>query len=233
MKIKELKLFTNQLEKQKEFFLKVLGFEFLDETENEFCLKIGWSKLRFVKSNKIHTYHYCFLIPSNKLMESLEWMNNRTETVDVENGEKIVHFEDWNADSFYFYDGGGNIAEFIVRHDLKNEVDSEFDLNMILCINEIGLGTTDIEKVNYQLEENIGSKFYKGNFTRFGTNGSVEGIFLLPNYNLKETWFPTEIKIKAEPFEAIVEKNNKKYQVIYSGGELTTSKIENYETNKI
>ena len=50
MKITELKLFTNQLEKQKEFFLKVLGFEFLDETENEFCLKIGWSKLRFVKS---------------------------------------------------------------------------------------------------------------------------------------------------------------------------------------
>ena len=233
MKITELKLFTNQLEKQKEFFLKVLGFELLDEKENEFCLKIGWSKLRFVKSDKIHIYHYCFLIPSNKLMESLEWMNNRTETVDIENGEKIVRFEDWNADSFYFYDGGGNIAEFIVRHDLKNEVDSEFDLNMILCINEIGLGTTDIEKVNYQLEENIGSKFYKGNFTRFGTNGSVEGIFLLPNYNLKETWFPTEIKIKAEPFEAIVEKNNKKYQVIYSGGELTTSKIENYETNKI
>ena len=33
MKITELKLFTNQLEKQKEFFLKVLGFEFLDETE--------------------------------------------------------------------------------------------------------------------------------------------------------------------------------------------------------
>jgi hypothetical protein len=58
-------------------------------------------------------------------------------------------------------------------------------------------------------------------------------IFFLPNYNLKETWFPTEIKIKAEPFEAIVENNNKKYQVIYSGGELTTSKIENYETNKI
>ena len=29
------------------------------------------------------------------------------------------------------------------------------------------------------------------------------------------------------------ENNNKKYQVIYSGGELTTSKIENYETNKI
>ena len=26
---------------------------------------------------------------------------------------------------------------------------------------------------------------------------------------------------------------DKKYQVIYSGGELTTSKIENYETNKI
>ena len=229
MKIRELTLFTNQLEKQKEFYQNVLDFELLDENENEFCIKVGWSKLRFVKSDKNHIYHYCFLIPSNKLIEAFDWIKNRTEIVDVEEGEKIVHFEDWNAESFYFYDGGGNIAEFIVRHDLKNEVNAEFDLNMVLCINEIGLGTTDVEKINYQLEESIGTSFYKGDLNRFGTNGSAEGIFLIPNYNLKETWFPTEIKIKAEPFETIIENKNKKFLVTYLDGELKTFEIETIE----
>ena len=233
MKIIELKLFTNQLEKQKEFFLKLMEFELFDENNNEFCIKIGWSKLRFIKSETIHTYHYCFLIPSNKLLESLEWINIKTKTIEIENGKRIIHFEDWNADSFYFFDGGGNIAEFIVRHDLKNKTNAEFDLNLVLCINEIGLGTNDIEKVNKQLEEKIGTKFYKGNLNRFGTNGSAEGIFLIPNYNLKETWFPTEIKIKPEPFECIIENNSKKYNVIYRDGELTTSKVDNYQTNYI
>lgn len=233
MKIIELKLFTNQLEKQKEFFLNKMGFQLLDENENEICIKIGWSNLRFVRTEIIHKYHYCFLVPSNKLMESLEWVNSRIKTVQVGNRERTVHFEEWNADSFYFYDGGGNIVEFIVRHDLKNESNSEFDSNMVLCINEIGLGTNDIEKVNNQLEENIGTKFYKGDLKRFGTNGSAEGMFLIPNYNLKEIWFPTEIKIKAEPFEAIVENNNQKYNVIYRSRELTISKKDHYETNYI
>ena len=97
MKIIELKLFTNQLEKQKEFYLKVMGFELLEENENEFCVKTGRSKLRFIKSDTIRIYHYCFLVPSNKLIESLEWINKRTETIETENGEQIVHFEDSNA----------------------------------------------------------------------------------------------------------------------------------------
>lgn len=225
MKIRELTLYTNQLEKQKDFFLNVLGFELFDENVIEICFKIGESKLKFCSSENIHFYHYCFLLPSNKLLESLAWMNKRTETIDVEKGEKIVHFDDWNADSFYFYDGGGNIAEFIVLYELKNEVDSAFDLKMVLGINEIGIGTEDIVKINSQLEKKIGSMFYKGNYTRFGTNGSAEGIFLIPNYQLKETWFPTDIKIKAEPFEAIIENESAVFKVVYKNALLEITPI--------
>lgn len=222
MKIKELHLFTNKLREQKEFFLNKIGFELIEENETEICFKIGWSKLRFIKSEKLHEYHYCFLIPSNKINEALNWINNKVETEFVNENEKIVHFEDWNAHSFYFYDGAGNIAEFIVRHDLKNEENEEFNEKMILCINEIGIGTDDVEKINSYLEKNIGTRFYKGNLNRFGTNGSLEGMFLIPNFNLKETWFPTEMKIKPEPFEAIVENNGEEFFVQYENGELTT-----------
>lgn len=223
MKIKELKLFTNQLEAEKIFYLKTLGFEALDENDNQFSFKVGWSIFTFIKSIEPHKYHYCFLIPSNKLNEAFEWVNKRVEVLDVENGNKIVNFETWNADSFYFYDGSGNLAEFIVRYDLINESSNDFNISNILCINEIGIGTNNVEKTNSQLERELGTKFWKGDLKRFGTNGSQEGIFLIPNYELKEIWFPTEIKIKAEPFEAIIENNNTNYLVEFKNGIIKTT----------
>lgn len=227
MKFKELRLYTHKLSEQKEFYLNKIGFELLEEHENEICFKVGWTKLRFIKSETQHEYHYCFLIPSNKLNDALKWINKKVKTEEVEVNQKIVFFEDWNAHSFYFYDGGGNIAEFIVRHDLNNEVNEEFNEKMVLCVNEIGIGTDDIEKINSHLEKNIGTKFYKGNLNRFGTNGSLEGIFLIPNYNLKETWFPTEMKIKPEPFESIVQNNGKDFFVKYKNGEISTKIFTN------
>ena len=220
MKFKELTLFTNELAKQKHFYSVVLGFELIEDQKKEFSLKIGWSKLRFVETEVNYTYHYCFLIPSNQLHASLEWLSNRTKTIEISPGEKIVNFEDWNADAFYFLDGSGNIAEFIVRYDLKNEVNADFNCNSILGLNEIGIATKDISSINKQLQDSIGTKLYKGDLIRFGTNGSAEGIFLLPNYALKDTWFPTVIKIKPEPFEAIVENNSNQFSVVYRNEKL-------------
>lgn len=220
MKFKELTLFTNELAKQKHFYSVVLGFELIEDQKKEFSLKIGWSKLRFVETEVNYTYHYCFLIPSNQLHASLKWLSNRTKTIEISPGEKIVNFEDWNADAFYFLDGSGNIAEFIVRYDLKNEVNADFNCNSILGLNEIGIATKDISSINKQLQDSIGTQLYKGDLIRFGTNGSAEGIFLLPNYALKDTWFPTAIKIKPEPFDAIIENNSNQFSVVYRNEKL-------------
>ena len=63
----------------------------------------------------------------------------------------------------------------------------------------------------------------KGDLKIFGTNGSQEGIFLLPNYELKDIWFPTSEKIKSEPFEAIVENDGKEYQIKFRNEKLRTT----------
>jgi len=49
----------------------------IKEGSDFFTLKIGWSELTFQKSDKEHKYHYCFLIPSNKLNQALEWIEKR------------------------------------------------------------------------------------------------------------------------------------------------------------
>ena len=223
MKFKKLKLYTNKFESELRFYSETLGFEILEQNESFFSVKVGWSELSFEKSEKDYKYHYCFLIPANKLNEALEWMEKRTEIVNIENGRKIQNFESWNADSFYFYDASGNIAEFIVRYDLKNNDNSDFDISKVLGVNEMGMPTADVKKTNDQLQNELKSKYWKGDIIRFGTNGTQEGIFLLPNYNLKDIWFPTSIKIKPEPFEAIIENAKKEYYIEYRNEKIKTT----------
>ncbi|SEL52051.1 hypothetical protein SAMN04487910_2707 [Aquimarina amphilecti] len=223
MKIQKLKLYTNKLDLEKQFYSEVLGFEIIESSLNFFTLKIGWSELTFERSKKDYKYHYCFLIPSNKLIEAMEWMEKRVPILDLENGRKTQRFESWNADSFYFYDASGNIAEFIVRHELKNTTNTDFKISDVLCVNEIGMPTDNVEKINNQLQENFGTKFWKGDPLRFGTNGSQEGLFLLPNYNLKDFWFPTSIKIKPEPFNILINNHGRQYNLEYKNGEIKAS----------
>lgn len=223
MKIKKLKLYTKRLELEKEFYSKTLGFEVIENNSNSFTLKVGWSELTFEKSEKDYKYHYCFLIPSNKLIQAMEWMEKRVKIIDLENGRKTQRFESWNADSFYFYDASGNIAEFIVRHELENDEHSDFKISDVLCVNEIGMPTNDVEKLNNQLQDNFGTEFWKGDPQRFGTNGSQEGLFLLPNYDIKNIWFPTSIKIKPEPFSAVIINNGEKYFMEYKNEEIITT----------
>lgn len=216
MKILKLKLFTNKLELERTFYSQTLGFEIIESNSISFTVKVGWSKLTFEKSETEYKYHYCFLIPCNKLEQAMQWLEKRVRVIDIENGRKTQRFESWNADSFYFYDASGNIAEFIVRHQLNNPINSSFDISNVLCINEIGMPTSNIENTNNKLIKQFGTEFWKGDLKQFGTNGSQEGLFLLPNYEIKEIWFPTStMKIKPEPFEIIFENNGEKFKMEY------------------
>ncbi|MFD2824662.1 VOC family protein [Lacinutrix iliipiscaria] len=208
MRIKELSLFTKTLELEKIFYSETLGFKILKETDHSFTLKIGWSRLTFMKSDEEFKYHYCFLIPSNKLEEAMAWIKKRVTVLDIDKGREIQHFESWNADSFYFFDASGNVAEFIVRYDLKNQMDNPFSIEDVICVNEIGVPTTSIKNTNSLIEKEINSCFWKGNTQYFGTNGTQEGLFLLPNYKTRAHWFPTDLPITPSPFKAIVENHN-------------------------
>lgn len=216
MKIKELTILSDKLDEEKIFYSKILGFDLCEEFNDVFTVKIGWSKLTFKRSNTNYKYHYCFLIPSNKLFEALDWMEKRVEILDIENGRRIQYFESWNANSFYFHDASGNVAEFIVRHDLNNNINTSFSIKNVICLNEIGLPTTSIEITNSILEKELNSYFWKGNKTTFGTNGTQEGLFLLPNYRSRTKWFPTELAIKPCPFKALIENSNEMYEFEFS-----------------
>ena len=91
-----------------------------------------------------------------------------------------------------------------------------------LGLNEIGMPTRNISLLNAQLEKEVKTAFWKGDFQRFGTNGSQEGIFILPNYLEKELWFPTDIKIKPEPFEVELENLGILYELKFEKEQVKT-----------
>lgn len=225
MRIKRLTIFTEKLAAEIKFYTEILGFSLLHSERNRFTVKAGWSELTFEESPVDFVYHYCFLIPSNKLDEALQWMEKKTDIVKIEGDRKTQFFDSWNAESFYFFDASGNIAEFIVRHDLKNETSEPFSSDQILCVNEIGLPTADVAATNKTLEEKLGTEFYKGDQKRFGTNGDAEGIFLMPNYTIKKTWFPTEIELMPLPFTAEIENAGITYRVIHENEKLEIEKV--------
>jgi catechol 2,3-dioxygenase-like lactoylglutathione lyase family enzyme len=220
MKIREITLFTNQITKQLHFYGTILGFEITNKSVRNFTFQAGSTQMTFEASEQKYIYHYCFLIPSNKLEAAIKWLNFRVDLIKIEGEQIIQNSEAWNADSIYFYDGAGNLAEFIVRYDLENEVKNEvknkmmeqsFDLSQILCLNEIGMPTKNVTALNQAIEKELNSKFWKGDFEHFGTNGTQEGLFLLPNYEIKKEWFPTDLKIEASPFYGIFEVENYLY----------------------
>lgn len=225
MKIRELQLFTTDLEITKSFYTTILAFDLIEENENKFSLQVGWTKLTFVRSEEKHIYHFSFLIDKTQFENAFNQMKNKIEILDTEPNNKIALFENWNAKSFYFYDGNGNLAEIITHVDFKFNNHESPIKSPILGISEIGLPTTNIKKVNQILEEKTTSKFWKGDFERFGTNGSDEGKILLPNYLIKETWFPTDIKIIPTPFVAILENNEQCTKVIFDNNKLNISNI--------
>lgn len=95
------------------------------------------------------------------------------------------------------------------------------------------MGTNEIEKTNQQLESHIGAKFWKGNLKRFAANGDQEGLFLLPNYDIKNTWFPTEVIIKPNPLTAVIENESIIYNFQFIDGNVIAAVKFNLNKLKI
>ena len=216
MRIKELTLYTDTLQAQKQFHQSVFGVGFLEENDEYFSLQVGWTKLTFKQSINPHVYHYCYLIPSNKLEDAIQWLQGKVDL--IETSGSIIHDHDhWNAKAIYFYDGAGNIGEFIVRYDLANAKPGKFSYNDILCVNEIGVPSNNPKALNNYLESKLGTTLWKGNLERFAVNGDPEGMFLLVNNEVKHKWYPTDLFPESVPFDAQIFNDRKLIDISYDG----------------
>ncbi|MFT4532881.1 MAG: hypothetical protein ACJA1A_002335 [Saprospiraceae bacterium] len=218
MRIKELTLYTDKLQAQKQFHKSVYGIGFIEENDEYFSFQIGWTKLTFKQSKEPHIYHYCYLIPSNKLESAIDWLHGKVDLIETD-GTVIHDHDHWNAKAIYFYDGAGNIVEFIARFDIDNATNGDFSYDEILCVNEMGAASNNPKTLSTYLENNIKTIIWKGDLDRFATNGNQEGMFLLVNNEVKAKWYPTDLFPESAPFEAQVLNEGQMFQISFDGQE--------------
>ena len=199
MKVKELILFTQNLEAQIDFYSKVLEFEIIHRNESSCSFKAGGSVLTFKVEEGSKRYHFAFNIPSNKESEALIWLKERVQLLPFEDNE-LIDFESWNAKAMYFYDPDMNIVEFIARKNLNIKSESVFSSKSILNISEMALAATNIKETVAILNSIKPIKKYSGDYKRFCALGNEEGLFILANPLVKK-WFPTDDEIEESDFK--------------------------------
>ena len=214
MRITEILLKSANLDKMSSFYAD-LGLQIDKSVSDQISFQVGWTKIRFKLSDNHVPYHYCFLIPSNKLEQALIWMQNFTSIITNEENSEITYFENWNAHSIYFWDPDGNIVELITRHDLDYTSHDTFNASEILGLNEIGLPTYNITGTQEFLSKSMGTTSWLGNDKVFGTHGDLEGLLLLPNPEFKKTWYPTQTPIEIAKVEFKVEANGRLHRFSY------------------
>ncbi len=124
MQLKEITLQTNDVVALFTFYRNILKLPVKNIDDKKISIKVGASELIFQEtSGCLHPfYHFAFNIPSNKLDEAIQWLQNKVELLwlDDYNGY-VADFFNWQATAVYFLDPGGNILELIARFDLKDE----------------------------------------------------------------------------------------------------------------
>ncbi|MDO5977909.1 VOC family protein [Flavivirga spongiicola] len=191
MKIKEIILFTANIQKQKQFYQNVLEFELILDLKEKISFKTGASILSFQHDKKaVNASHFAFNIPSNQEQDALLWLQKRVQILPYGH-DLISNFTSWNAKAVYFYDSDNNIVEFIARKNLEINSHTSFASKSILSISEIGIVTTNIETVYNSINNMKNIPVFSGNLMRFCALGNDEGLFILINKTLKK-WYPTQ-----------------------------------------
>ncbi len=189
MKIKELTLFSTNIQKQKQFYSEILEFELVLDTTEKIAFKIGESMLSFQYKKDVKPSHVAFNIPTNLVDQAFNWLQKRVEILDYQ-GTVITSFERWNAKAIYFYDADKNIMEFIARKDLNIESNKSFSPSELISISEMAIATDNIESIYNTINAIKPISIYGGDFSRFCALGNDEGLFILIDKN-KKKWYPT------------------------------------------
>ena len=218
MKIKALKIYTQNLAEQVDFYSKKIGLKLIEQTNLQATFQVGESRMTLEQNDDFQPYHFAINIPCNQEHEALEWLKERVEIL-KDGVQEIQDFHFWNAKAMYFYDIDQNIVEFIARKNLKNESNKAFSANSLLEISEIGMPVNDIETAFTTLKQITAIEQFDGGFERFCAIGGEHGLFICINKDLKD-WFPTGDKAHSSAFEIKIQEQGRDYELEFIDGEI-------------
>ena len=117
--------------------------------------------------------------------------------------DDVRHFRHWNAHSVFFLDPGGNVVEYIARHDLGNEAPGPFASGDILYASEIGLIVDDVTATASRLQEVVGLSRYRGGDEQFTALGDEQGLLLVMKRGRILSFNPSDTERAARVFHTV------------------------------
>jgi catechol-2,3-dioxygenase len=190
MHIQNLALATKDIRQQLDFYARVLEFPIVAETPLAFSVQIGSSTLTFEQDEAFTGfYHFAFDIPHNQVEDAERWLRTRVNLLsDAQGRSRFPPSGNWNTTNLYFDDAGGNIAEFIARHNLGLEHNAPFGSQAVLRISEIGVVVPDVPVAMHDFENQYGLRAFNGSSDTFTALGGHDGMLIV--VKLGRGWFP-------------------------------------------
>ncbi len=152
--IKQLTLYTAELDRMLAFYTQMLGVEQVHQQSDAFTITLGASQIQFrtAAGETNPFYHVAINIAANHFQEAKRWLSGFGELL-TENGEDQAYFDFFDAYSCYIEDPAGNIIELISRQQAAPVVDVPFSPQQLLSIGEINITTTDVEQAAMLLKQ--------------------------------------------------------------------------------
>jgi catechol 2,3-dioxygenase-like lactoylglutathione lyase family enzyme len=172
-----------------DFYAEQLGFKRIEQSG----VTIGEARLAFESSPGEPFYHFALLVPGNRFDEALELIAGRTEVLpDLETGEVVFDFDDWNALACYFHDPVGNIVELIAHRGVdETGTKGPFSAAEVVGFSELGLVGNKAEMAA-ALHSELGLEQWAGDLeheARLAFVGQKARTFILSSEG--RGWLPT------------------------------------------
>ncbi len=211
MLVSQLELRTDSLGALLPFYTETLGLPCLRSGTDRFQVQAGDTLLSFRTYRQPAYYHFAFNIPFDRVREAQSWLAERVDLLSDE-GQVLIEFPHWQAQSLYFLDPAGNILEFIGRRPRLRSATLEagFSPGMIENISEVGLPVADVAVTAQLLEDKAGVPPYSGSGPVFRALGDPQGLFIVVDAAGK-TWYPTDRPAKAFPLRATFMEKGKDF----------------------
>jgi hypothetical protein len=189
-RIRRLDLLTAApLGEMKKFYHGSLGLPVEEDKPDRLTIATGGTRLTFRPAGPDDGkpfYHFAFNIPENKVRDAWTWQKDRSPLIpiparlrDPDYPADVVDYRHWNAHSVFFFDSGGNVVEYIARHDLKNAAPGPFGPTDILYASEIAWVVDDVPATAGTLKEVAGLGAYRGGSDEFAAVGDEVGLLLV------------------------------------------------------
>jgi catechol 2,3-dioxygenase-like lactoylglutathione lyase family enzyme len=218
MLLKEITLKTKHISAVYNFYKDVLQLQVKQPGTTSMAIEAGETRLIFeaISNDTNPFYHFAFNIPSYKIEEALQWLQNRVKLTWIEDYKSyIAEFTNWHARSIYFSDPAGNVLEFIARRDLNDDPAEAFSAHQIRNVSEIGVvfPVSEFDKKANDLLQT----FQLDYFTRqppmqhFRAIGDDSGLLIVvPEHR---NWYPTNIPGGIFPLALTFENKGTAYRL--------------------